>query len=478
MKSLYQKLIAYEKEGYYPMHMPGHKRNTKLLDLDNIYGIDITEIEGFDNLYHADNILKESMNCAARLYRSDHTYFLVNGSTAGILAGIAACTQKGDKIIVARNCHKSVYNAIFLNELVPIYVYPQFIEKHGLYGGVLPQSINNLLKKHTDIKMVVITSPTYEGIVSDIEEIVKISHQYGIPCMVDEAHGAHFSLSTFAPMNSIDKGADVVIHSLHKTLPSLTQTALIHINHNLVDEKKVRDYLSIYQSSSPSYILMASIDRCVDIIGQYGDKLFHEYYENLTNFYQRMRRLEHIQIIHAHHEIDKKTFNTVNGVFDFDQSKILMFVNNSNISGKTLYEQLLTKYKIQTEMFSNDYVLGMTSIGDTKDGFFKLGDALIDIDKELCVREGKEIPLRRIPHIVSLNSYEAYALDNEIVTLVKSEGRISKDYVYLYPPGVPLLVPGEVITIEFLTCIKEYRELGLVIKGLYDKELKYINVVR
>lgn len=475
MNSLYNKLIEYEQDGYYPMHMPGHKRNTSMLPMVNPYEIDITEIEGFDNLHNAKAILKKSMERAAKIYHSKYTEYLVNGSTVGILAGISACTKKGDKIIVARNCHKSVYNAIFLGELNPIYVYPQLIEDYGINGGILPENIETLLINNPDIKLVVITSPTYEGIVSDIERIIKIAHTYKVPCLVDEAHGAHFGFDKKAPKSSVDCGADIVIHSLHKTLPSFTQTALIHINSSIVEYEKVKEYLKVYQSSSPSYILMAGMDRCIEILETDGKKLFHDFYRRLTLFYENMKNLKHIKIYDRNN--DYKTNNDKLGVFDFDSSKIIISTRNCSISGRELYNILLERYKIQVEMASKDYVLAMTSICDTEDGFVRLNDALIEIDTEICFKRGQKSHNRVIENKICLSSNDTFYREWEPVFLVESEGRLSKNYIYLYPPGIPLIVPGEMISKEFIVDIMEYKRLGFELDGFVDKELEYISVV-
>lgn len=474
MNSLYHKLDEYGQEEYYPMHMPGHKRNTKLLSMGNPYGLDVTEIEGFDNLHDAKDILKNAMERAAKIYHSKHTEYLVNGSTVGILAGIAACTKKGDKIIVARNCHKSVYNGIFLGELNPIYVYPQIVEDYGVNGGILPENIESLLINHPDIKMVIITSPTYEGIVSDIKRIVQISHSYGVPCMVDEAHGAHFGFDKNFPISSVECGADIVIHSLHKTLPSFTQTALIHINSSIIEYKKVKEYLKIYQSSSPSYLLMAGIDQCIDLLKNQGDKLFQDLNKRLIQFYENMKNLRCLKVYKINSEMNENRL----GIYNFDYSKIIICVKDCNISGINLYHLLIDKYKIQVEMASKYYILAMTSICDTEEGFVRLSRALLQIDNELSFNDNGKTHHRLLNNTLVLTSYETFYKESEEILLGESAGRLSKDYIYLYPPGIPLIVPGEMISKEFVKDMIEYKRLGLLLKGFADEDLEYISVVK
>lgn len=473
MDYLYDKLIKYKEEDIYPMHMPGHKRNLELMDMVNPYGIDITEIDGFDNLHDAEEILLDNMEEAAQLYHAAHTHYLINGSTSGLLVSIASCTKKGDTVLVARNCHKAVYHAIFLNELVPIYLYPEVDEKYGVHKGITPEQVKNELEQNTDIKMVLLTSPTYEGIISDIREIARIAHSYNIPLVVDEAHGAHLGFSKDFPENAVTCGADLVIHSVHKTLPAFTQTALLHSNGDLVDYDKVKMYLQIYQTSSPSYVLMSGISNCLRIVKEQGNHLFEEYYQNLKEFYETCNRLNNLDVYQPLKLKEGKR------PFAFDPSKILIFTHNSSINGVELYELLLKRYRIQCEMVSKNFVLAMTSIADTKEGFVRLTRALLNIDKCIAKEEKQQVTsLFYVTNLsLALTPYEAYNFRKENVPLDESIGNIAGEYVYLYPPGIPLVVPGEEITEEVVEKIKEYKQAGLHIKGMKDHNNEMILVV-
>ena len=281
---LKQKLLQYGSEDIYPMHMPGHKRNLNMVSMGEPYAIDITEIHGFDDLHDAKGALAHGMERAAKLFGSEETYYLVNGSSCGILAAITASVEKGDAVLVARNCHKSVYHALELYHLKPRYILPSMDDAFGICGSIMPEDIASALQRHPEVKAVILTSPTYEGIVSDVEAIASIVHGYGIPLIVDEAHGAHFSFSDMFPKSALRLGADLVVQSLHKTLPSLTQTAVLHCNGNLVDRTKLHHRLEIFQSSSPSYIFMTSIDQCVSLLETQGPALFQAYEERLLRF--------------------------------------------------------------------------------------------------------------------------------------------------------------------------------------------------
>ncbi|MBR5809679.1 MAG: aminotransferase class I/II-fold pyridoxal phosphate-dependent enzyme, partial [Clostridia bacterium] len=238
-----------------PMHMPGHKRNTALAPYLKRLGadLDITEIDGFDNLHAPCGIIYESMQKAATLRNAKSAFYLVGGTTAGILASVSAVIDDADKVIVARNCHKSVYNALELKNAETVFVMPEIDEGTGISGSILPCDIEKAIKENPDAKLVILTSPTYEGVTSDIKAICRLAHSYNIPVLVDGAHGAHLGFTDDFLPDNISQGADISVESLHKTLPSLTQTAVCYVNGDLVDSKRIADRLSVFQSSSPSY---------------------------------------------------------------------------------------------------------------------------------------------------------------------------------------------------------------------------------
>lgn len=248
MKRLYDRLKEYTNEDYYGFHMPGHKRNHHFMGVDLPYDIDITEIDGFDDLHHAEGILREAEERAAKVFGAEETHFLVNGSTVGILSAVLGSTNRGDKILVSRHCHKSVYHAMYMNDLVPCYVYPEYERDSYLNGKIRKEDIEEMLEKEKSIRAVVIVSPTYDGVSSDVRGIAEVAHRHGVLLIVDEAHGAHFGFHSYFPERANALGADVVIQSLHKTLPSLTQTALLHINGKLANRGKIRRYLGMLQS--------------------------------------------------------------------------------------------------------------------------------------------------------------------------------------------------------------------------------------
>ena len=468
MERLYTKLKEYSASDFYPFHMPGHKRNPQITGADLPYGIDITEIDGFDDLHHASSILKEAEERAARVYHAGETHYLINGSTAGILSAVLGCSQRGGKILIARNCHKSVYNAVYLNELHPVYIYPEFVENTGLNGEICPENVECILKENHDICAVVITSPTYDGVVSDVRKIADIVHAEGIPLIVDEAHGAHFGFHPYFPENSNAKGADVVIHSLHKTLPSLTQTALLHINGKLAARRRIRKYLHLLQTSSPSYILMAGMDECIRSVSGV-DAVWTEYTELLERTRKELRRLKHMCLL----ETDR-----------YDRSKLVVSVKGTltetedggmrAFTGRDLYRILLERYHLQMEMAAGSYIIAMTAPGDTEEGMRRFADALEEIDGALLMadcRTGKGSESGRLQRQEqALSAWEAEQLrysGAEIGTVAWADagGKVSLEYAYLYPPGIPLVVPGERIGKETARQMTEYQKMGFSIEG-------------
>lgn len=445
---LYKKLKNYSDSGIYPFHMPGHKRTD--IDGENKipYDIDLTEIYDFDNLHNAEGCIKAIEEKAERLYSVNHAHILVNGATGGLLSAVRAMTNHGDKIIMARNCHKSVYNAVDLCYLKPIYVLPEFDTEYNINASVNPISIEKLLNENKDVSLVIITSPTYEGVVSDIKAISEICHNHGALLLVDEAHGAHFPFSESFPYEALKQGADAAIVSLHKTLPSLTQTALILTEDDALD-KRLSENLSVFETSSPSYILMSSVDVCLDYINN-NKHSFDKYTNRLTDFYNECKKLKYIKIL-----TKKDSF------YDFDISKLIISLRNTNLTGIQLANILREKYKTELEMSYTDYVIAMTSVCDTDKGFSMLINALSDIDKTLKTKDDTTSETEYIIPESRFIASERYKYKGVLVKTKDSTDKISLEYLWAYPPGIPLLVPGEIISTEILSQLERLTKNGV-----------------
>ena len=520
------RLAEYARSDMYPFHMPGHKRlpgdGEGSAGLSDPYKIDITEIEGFDNLHHPEGILRDSMEWAAGVYGADQTYYLVNGSTAGILSAVCGTVSRGGRILVSRNCHKSVYNGICLNQLKSSYIYPQEIEGLGIQGAVLASDVDKMLKRYMDTQAVLVVSPTYDGIVSDIEAIAQVVHNAGLPLIVDEAHGAHFRYGDMFPASALDLGADVVVQSVHKTMPSLTQTALLHVKCNRPDggcygdRERIERYVRMVQSSSPSYVLMASIENS---IYQMEHMDMGAYEKRLSLLREQLKGMRHLRLVDT--ELKGQA-----GVFDLDRSKIVVSTRGAAVpgaaarpggaahsggaarpggaahlggaalsggvgdnraheaaaaclTGAALDSILRSEYHLEMEMCGADYVTAITTAMDSREGMERLAHALLEIDSRL-VSCGEEEEARSVYSMRSdgaMTIGDAMEAPRRKVGLRDCAGCISGEFIYVYPPGIPIVAPGEWISRKALDVILEYIEKGLPVQGPGDQSLETIQAV-
>lgn len=468
------KLKRYAKGDVYPFHMPGHKRNP--LRFPNPYTIDITEIEGFDDLHRPHGILKEAQERAARLYGSKKSYYLVNGSSCGILTAVSAASPPNGKILMARNGHKSLYHAAYVRGLSVVYVNPG-ITDFGILGAVKPEEVRSRLQEEPDIRAVVITSPTYEGVVSDIASIAKTVHEFGLPLIVDEAHGAHFGFHKAFPETALRLGADVTVQSMHKTLPSLTQTALLHLNSEYISPETIERFLDIYETSSPSYVLMAGMERCIRLLREEGTERFERYAALLDSFYKKAEQLSKLHVM-------RKTDFSKREIYDLDRSKIVISAKQTGMTGSSLRRRLRDDFRVEMEMDSGFYALGMTSIMDSEEGFDRLYQALRELDQ--CQAPAKRNPddaIRLIRELYSFGEkrmeiHEAMELPARTVSLEEAAGCVSADTISLYPPGIPILLPGERIEADFVKNIRKCLETGLNLQGNADIINGRINIVK
>lgn len=505
---LINRLIQYGNTDMYPFHMPGHKRSPEM-EFPNPYTVDITEIDGFDNLHHPEGILKESMEWAAGQYGADRTYYLVNGSSCGILSAVCGAVPRGGRILVSRNCHKSVYHGIYLSQLKASYIYPQEAAGLGIQGGILPSDVDMMLKRYMDTQAVIIVSPTYDGVVSDIRGIARVVHGAGLPLIVDEAHGAHFRYGEMFPVSALDSGADVVVQSVHKTMPSLTQTALLHIRNNrpdggcYADRDRIDRYVHMMQSSSPSYVFMAGIENS---IFQMEHMDMTAYGQGLHKLRKRLGEMKHLRLV----DTDLKGKY---GIFDLDLSKIVISVrglvwkeyaeaesgaagwagdgllkgtgrNPAVFTGADLEDILRREYHLEVEMCGADYVTAITTVMDRPEGLDRLGDALMGIDGRL---EWKTVNPQSITHptinVYSMRSDTAMTIADAMegtmrpAELKDSAGCISGEFVYIYPPGIPIIAPGEWISKKALDVVLDYIDKKLPVQGPEDSSLRYIRTV-
>ena len=482
-KGLYEKLIEYSSNGRYPFHMPGHKRNGKLFECNNKfnaidpYDIDITEIDGFDNLHNAKGIIRDAQRSVADYLNIKESFFLVNGSTCGILSAIWSACNIGDEIIVARNCHKAVYNAILDRNLKAHYIVPDYDKELNVWGGINPDHVEKLIEKAPNAKAVVITSPTYEGMISDIKKIAEIVHQNNMVLIVDEAHGAHLKWFKSLGSPAYVLGADIVIESVHKTLPGLTQTGILHVNSDRVDVDRIKKGLSIYESSSPSYVLMASIEKAYSDLINDGERKAEELLTKLDKLRKNVNKSENFRII------DNNIIGK-NSVYGLDLTKVTVICRNASFNGEMLASILREKYNMEVEMVYTNYVLVYTTISDNLDIFDELEKALMEIDQNDVPKasEGTELGIEEVSEGFDLPElpkeqmtiYEASVCEQETALLEKSVGRVVGDYVMVYPPGAPVIVPGEVMDEQTLNRINGFISNNLDVIGINDKNIKVV----
>lgn len=456
LKALFKE---YSGKNIYPMHMPGHKQNNKLSS-DFPYAFDVTEVGGFDDLHKPDGVLKLLNENIARLFGARQSFVLVNGSTSGVLAGIRTISASGDKILIAGNCHKSVMNAIELCNLEPIIIYPEALSSPEIFGSVQPSEIRKALKSNSDIKVVVITSPTYEGVISDISEIAEAVHEKGAVLMVDEAHGSHLGFGTF-PESAVKLGADLVVQSMHKTLAGMTQTAVLHVCSDRINIEFLKHNMSVFQSSSPSYVLMYSVENCLNLLE--NKIIMKDWYNRIITLRSDISKLKNIKLFTPE--------NT--DIYAYDPSKILLY---GDFSGKDL-DRLLQQDGFYIEMSHQSYALAMTGLGDTDSGLKNFASAIKRLDGEISsIKSHKEINLPP-PPVQSLPINKSISMPQKLISTKHSAGYISGEYVWIYPPGMPIIYPGALITEELSEYICELEKSGENVQKTFS-DSGFISVIK
>lgn len=492
MSELTEKLEDYVYGDIYPFHGPGHKRSFYNNEfLSEFYKRDIAGVQGFDKLSFEEGCLSDARSRAARVYKADETYFLTAGVSAGMMAAVFGCVNRGGKVLVMRNSRRYVYNAIALRELGVSYVSGDIDEEIGVTKGVTVEDIEDCLNKYDDIGAVIITSPTLDGISSEVEDIAELLHRQRIPLIVDASYGAHFGMAGFLPINAVDCGADIVIHSLSEALPSPVQTGLLHVNGSLVNNEKIREYLNMFQDDDLSYPLLLGIDKCLDFLSNESEA-WQEFYDRRATLSDELKVLKHLEVFDAF---------TIGRSDTPEIGKMLIIPKAKSMSGKQLFDRLQKEFGIAPVLSTPEYVLFSFTVCDTSEGYEKLKLALQKLDEEL---EEKENTTRIMGGGRDLGSLEALfgvsssacsgaftyppagnlsivkrisdaeQSEKESIPINMSEGRISGVFVGVYPSQQPILVPGQRITRELVSLINHYRRNGYIIKGEFMERIEVL----
>lgn len=447
-----QTQLAAAAAASYPLHMPGHKRRVLPCPGLDCAAWDTTETAATDDLHEAGGILAQAMARTAALCGARRTWYLVNGSTVGLLAGIRALAPRGSEIIAARNCHKAVYHAIELGGLSVRWLAPPVDAAFGIYGSIPPEAVEQALAAHPAARCVVLTSPTYEGVLSDIASISAVCHAHGVPLLVDEAHGAHYLPLAEAHGwrgGAVAGGADLVVQSAHKTLPSLTQTALLHWNGPLADPDEVERQLDVFETSSPSYPLMASLDGCTGLLAQQGGAWFAAWRARLERFFGAAARWQNLRLLC--HGRDSLAAHPL--FFGYDDGKLLLDIGQAGAA-------YLRANGFEPEMVCGRNLLAMTSPCDEDAALDRLSGVLTAYDASLTEPAPRSAPVLPVPGRAVCTIEEALLRPCADIPLAEAAGCTAAEYLWAYPPGVPLLAPGEQITPQLLAAVDALAAAG------------------
>lgn len=475
---LLEGVLRYVKENNVSFSMPGHKGGEGFLCIPeaeeffkNIIKADLTEVDGLDNLHNPEGIIKESLDKLSKFYKSKKSYFLVNGSTSGNLAMIFSCFDEGDKIIVERNCHRSIFNGIVLRKLRPVYIKNEVIKKYNAPMSIDVEHFLSLINKNKDAKGIILTYPNYYGICTNLQLIVNEAKKYNMKILVDSAHGAHFGICEELPESALTLGADMVVMSSHKTLPSFTQTAFLHVGSNSeINIEKVDFYVSTFLSTSPSYMLMCSMDYGRYFLEEYGREAYKDLINRANKYRGLINELNWVHVLEEKDIINEAICKSNYPILDLSRFVINV---NEGLSAHKLYNYL-RKNKIQAEMSDGSNVILIFSPFNYEEDFKLLYDVLSNCKKDEIREQAIRIREVYIPE-AKLLPYEASERKRVELIIDKALGKICALAVVPYPPGVPILNPGEIIDKNSLSVIKYYLENGVLILGINNNKITVID---
>lgn len=476
---LFTGLKAHAAKNPVQFHIPGHKKGSGMdpefrqFIGENALSIDLINIFPLDDLHHPQGMIQQAQDLAAEAFGADHTFFSVQGTSGAIMTMVMTVCGPGDKIIVPRNVHKSVMTAIVFSGAVPIFIHPEIDPDLGISHGITTDAVSRALNEHPDAKGLLVINPTYFGISGDLKQIVEIAHSFDVPVLVDEAHGVHIHFHDELPMSAMQAGADMAATSVHKLGGSLTQSSVLNVKEGLISTKRVQTILSMLTTTSTSYLLLASLDAARRRLAIEGEKLIDDALSLARSMREQINEIPNLYCVGAEILGSKATY-------DFDPTKLIISVKRLGITGHEAENWLRENYNIEVELSDLYNILCIVTPGDTEreaDLLIRALSHLADVFEGTEAKIHTEVLLPDIP-LLALSPRDAFYAETEIVSFEESAGRIIAEFVMVYPPGIPIFIPGEIITEENLTYIQKNQEAGLPVQGPEDFELKTLRVIK
>ncbi len=472
---IYEALKELKQMRVVPFDVPGHKRgkgNKELTDFlgEKCMSVDVNSMKPLDNLCHPVSVIKEAEELAAECFRAAHAFFMVNGTTSSVQTMVLSVCKRGDKIILPRNVHRSVINALILCGAVPVYINPSMNDRLGIALGMTLKDVEEAMNAHPDAKAVLVNNPTYYGICSNLKAITKLAHKKGMLVLADEAHGTHFYFGENMPVAAMDAGADFASVSMHKSGGSLTQSSFLLCGPN-VNANYVRQIINLTQTTSGSYLLLSSLDLSRKNLAMNGKIIFHK----VTELAEYAR--EEINLIGDYYAYSSELVNG-DSVYDFDLTKLSVHTMDVGLAGIEVYDLLRDEYDIQIEFGDIGNILAYISVGDSHKNIERLIGALSEIRRRYKKDRAGMLSYEYVNPKVIVTPQDAFYADKESLPIEQSSGRICSEFVMCYPPGIPILAPGEEITAEIIDYILYAKEKGCFLTGPEDMEVKRLNVLK
>lgn len=476
---LFTGLLEHAKKNPIQFHIPGHKKGSGIdpefreFIGSNALSIDLINIGPLDDLHHPKGMIKQAQQLAAEAFGADHTFFSVQGTSGAIMTMVMSVCSPGDKIIVPRNVHKSVMSAIIFSGATPIFIHP-VVDKHlGISHGITPDSVEKALSQHPDAKGVLVINPTYFGVSADLKRIVEIAHDYNVPVLVDEAHGVHIHFHEDLPLSAMQAGADMAATSVHKLGGSMTQSSILNIKEGLISPKRVQSIISMLTTTSTSYLLLASLDTARRRLVTEGKELIGKAIELAEQTRKQINETPHLYCF-GREILDSKS------TFDYDPTKLTICVKDLGITGFDAEMWLREHYNIEVEMSDLYNILCIITPGDTETETSLLVKALKELSVTFDHQSTKAEMSVQIPDIplLAISPRDAFYSETEVVPFEESAGRVIAEFIMVYPPGIPIFIPGEIITEDNLNYIKKNQEVGLPVQGPEDFDLRHLRVIK